>query len=157
MQSKLFAALVLVVAAFGGSSGLSAADSVPRGVRIKSGEGNQMKFDVATIAVAPGESIKVVLTNACTLPKNVMGHNWVLLAKGTDPVAFATAGMPEAEGGYIPAKMKDKVLAVIGMLGPNETGEVLFTAPTEPGEYPFLCCFPAHCQIGMKGVLVVKK
>ena len=53
--------------------------------------------------------------------------------------------------------MKDKVLAVIGMLGPNETGEVLFTAPAEPGEYPFLCCFPAHCQIGMKGVLVVKK
>ena len=65
--------------------------------------------------------------------------------------------MPEAEGGYSPAKMKDKVLAVIGMLGPNETGEVLFTAPAEPGEYPFLCCFPAHCQIGMKGVLVVKK
>ncbi|MBI5766279.1 MAG: hypothetical protein HZA93_00675 [Verrucomicrobia bacterium] len=53
--------------------------------------------------------------------------------------------------------MKDKVLATIGLLGPNETGEASFTAPTEPGEYPFLCSFPAHCQIGMKGVLVVKK
>jgi plastocyanin len=29
--------------------------------------------------------------------------------------------------------------------------------PTAPGEYPFLCTFPAHCAIGMKGVLVVKK
>ena len=46
---------------------------------------------------------------------------------------------------------------VVGLLGPNETGEVTFQAPTEPGEYPFLCTFPAHCSIGMKGVLIVKK
>lgn len=52
--------------------------------------------------------------------------------------------------------MKDKVLAFVALLGPNETGEVTFTAPTKPGEYPFLCSFPAHCLIGMKGVLVVK-
>lgn len=135
---------------------LTAADAAPRVVKIKSGEGNQMKFSVTSITAAPGESIKVVLTNACTLPKNVMGHNWVLLAKGTDPVAFANAGSPEPENGYIPAKMKAKVMATIGLLGPGESGEVAFTAPSEPGEYPFLCCFPAHCQIGMKGVLVVK-
>ncbi|MSU73429.1 MAG: hypothetical protein EXS43_14005, partial [Opitutus sp.] len=53
-------------------------------------------------------------------------------------------------------QMKDKVLAFVALLGPNETGEVTFTAPTKPGEYPFLCSFPAHCLIGMKGVLVVK-
>ena len=157
MKSKLFASLVFAaVACFGGSL-LPAAESAPRVVKIKSGEGNQMKFDVASIAVVPGESIKVVLTNACTLPKAVMGHNWVLLAKGTDANAFANAGAAEAGNGYIPAKMKEKVLAVIGVLGPNESGDVSFTAPSEPGEYPFLCCFPAHCQIGMKGVLVVKK
>jgi azurin len=101
--------------------------------------------------------IKVTLTNHMTLPKDVMGHNWVLLTAGTDPVAFAAAAAPEAANGYIPPKQKEKVLAVIALLGPNETGEVTFKAPTAPGEYPFLCSFPAHCLIGMKGVLVVKK
>jgi azurin len=153
MKSRFLATLVALLL----SGVLHAADSAPRVLKIKAGEGNQMKFDVVTLAATPGESIKIVLTNASTLPKNVMGHNWVLLAKGTDPIAFANAGAPEAEGGYIPAKMKDKVLASIGILGPNESGEAMFKAPTEPGEYPFLCSFPAHCQIGMKGVLVVKK
>ncbi len=134
---------------------LHAADA--RVVKIKSGEGNQMKFDVSSIPASPGESIKIVLTNACALPKVVMGHNWVLLLKDTDPVAFATAAASDAANGYIPEKMKDRVVASIGLLGPNETGEVTLTAPSEPGEYPFLCSFPAHCQIGMKGVLVVKK
>ena len=77
--------------------------------------------------------------------------------KDTDPVAFATAAASDAANGYIPENMKDRVVASIGLLGPNETGEVTLTAPSEPGEYPFLCSFPAHCQIGMKGVLVVKK
>ena len=86
-----------------------------------------------------------------------MGHNWVLLKAGTDTTAFANAAAPEAAKDFIPEKQKDKILAVIGLLGPNETGEVTFTVPTEPGEYPFLCTFPAHCAVGMKGVLVVKK
>jgi azurin len=129
----------------------------PRVVKIQAGVENAMKFDVARITAAPGESIKVILVNRMTLPKDVMGHNWVLLTAGTDPVAYATAAAGEAANGYIPPKMKDKVLASIGLLGPNETGEVTFTAPTAPGEYPFLCSFPAHCIVGMKGVLVVKK
>lgn len=116
-----------------------------------------MKFDVASITAAPGESIKVVLTNACVLPKTVMGHNWVLLKPGTDRAAFANVAAPEAASGYIPENQKDKIEAFVGLLGPNETGEVVFTAPTAPGEYPYVCTFPAHCAIGMKGVLVVKK
>ena len=53
--------------------------------------------------------------------------------------------------------MKDTVLEVIGVLGPNETGEVTFTAPAQAGNYPFLCSFPGHFLTGMKGMLVVKK
>jgi azurin len=158
MKSKLTAALIVVAALAGCLLGL-AADSAatPRIIKIRAGVGNAMKFDVASITAAPGESIKVVLTNAGTLPKDAMGHNWILLSAGTDPVKFAEAAQPEVANGYIPSKLKEKIVAFIGLLGPNETGEVTFTAPTEPGEYPFLCSFPAHCFVGMKGVLVVKK
>ncbi|MCC5023285.1 MAG: hypothetical protein J6386_11065 [Candidatus Synoicihabitans palmerolidicus] len=30
-----------------------------------------------------------------------------------------------------------------------------FTVPSEPGDYVFLCSFPAHFMAGMKGVIVV--
>jgi azurin len=158
MKTKLTALLVATCAMILPLA-LNAATSSggPRVVKIRVGVDNAMKFDVPTITVAPGETIKVVLTNHMTLPKEVMGHNWVLLTTGTDVAAFATAAAPEAANGYIPAKMKDKVLAVIGVLGPNETGEVTFTAPTKPGDYPFLCSFPGHFLTGMKGMLVVKK
>lgn len=156
MKSSILRSLHLALVALAAAASLGAADGGPRVIKLKAGMENQMKFDVTSIAVAPGESVKVVLTNLCALPKNVMGHNWVLLTKGTDPVAFSNAAAPEAATEYIPAKLKDKVLAAVKLLGPNETGEVTFTAPAEPGEYPFLCSFPAHCIVGMKGVLVVK-
>ena len=157
MQAKFIAFLLAASATLAGSSPLPAADAAPRIVKIRAGVGNAMKFDVTSIPAAPGETIKVVLTNASVLPKEVMGHNWILLKAGTDPVAFATAAAPEAASGYVPAKLKDQIIAAINLLGPNETAEVTVQVPTEPGEYPFLCSFPAHCVVGMKGVLVVKK
>ena len=159
MTSRFIASLLVAAAVLSGSSRLPAADAAaaPRVVKIRAGVDNAMKFDLASIPVAPGETIKVVLTNASTLPKNVMGHNWIVLAAGADPVAFAAAAAPEAATGYIPSKLKDKIVAFIGLLGPNESGEITFKAPSEPGDYPFLCSFPAHCVVGMKGVLVVKK
>jgi uncharacterized cupredoxin-like copper-binding protein len=44
----------------------------------------------------------------------------------------------------------------VPVLGPGQTGDVTFNAPTAPGSYVFLCSFPAHCAAGMRGVLVVK-
>ena len=155
--SNVFRAVTLLTLV--GIIGLQAAENpaAPRVIKIRSGVDNAVKFDLPTITAAPGETIKIVLSNASTLPKEVMGHNWVLLASGTDPVAFAAAGASEPASGYIPAKMKDKVIASIGMLGPNETGEVTFKVPDAAGEYAFLCSFPGHCLTGMKGKLVVKK
>lgn len=150
---------LLVTAGFGLAVALHAAGTAdaPRVIAIRAGVENAMKFDVTTVTAAPGETIKVTLTNASTLPKAVMGHNWVLLAAGTDAVEFAKVAAAETANEYIPAKLKEKILAHINLLGPKQSGEVIFTVPAEPGEYPFICSFPAHCQVGMKGVLVVKK
>jgi azurin len=133
------------------------AAATARTITIRAGVDNAMKFDVVTMTAAAGETIKVVLTNASTLPKEAMGHNWVLLVPGTDPVAFAAAGASEPKNDYIPSKMKEKVVASIPLLGPKETGEVTIKVPNAPGDYPFLCTFPAHGVVGMKGVLTVKK
>lgn len=118
--------------------------------------GDNMKFNLTQITAAPGEEIRVTLQNIGTQPKDAMGHNWVLLKKGADPQAYAMAAIPARATDYQPPALNDQVIARIPLLGPKQTGEVVFKAPSEPGEYTFLCSFPAHYQTGMKGVLVVK-
>jgi azurin len=117
---------------------------------------DSMKFNLTRAEVRAGQEVKVILTNIGSMPKAAMGHNWVLLQKGTDVVAFDKAAIQAAATDYIPASFKDQVIAHTKLLGPKQSDEITFTAPTEPGEYVFLCSFPAHYQAGMKGVLVVK-
>jgi azurin len=115
---------------------------------------DQMKFSLATMEAKAGEELKVVLKNIGTLPKEAMGHNWVLLKAGTDPMAFAAASMTAKATDFIGPSVKDQVIAHIPVLGPKQNGETTFKAPP-PGEYPFLCSFPGHVAL-MKGTLTVK-
>jgi len=115
---------------------------------------DQMKFGVTAIEAKAGEELKVVLNNLGTLPKEAMGHNWVLLKAGTDVNAFATAAMTARDTNYIPAAQKDKVLASIPVLGPKQKADTTFKAPG-PGTYTYICSFPGHYML-MKGTLTVK-
>jgi azurin len=115
-----------------------------------------MKFSITGIDAKPGEDLIVILTNIGAQPKEVMGHNWVLLKAGTDVDAFATAAMSSKDTDYIPTALADEMIAHINLLGSRKSGGADFKAPMTPGEYPFLCTFPAHYQTGMKGVLTVK-
>jgi azurin len=114
-----------------------------------------MKFDVTSIAAAPGQKITVTLTNIGTLPKVAMAHNFVLLKAGTDVTAFATAAMTHQDNGYLPPEMADKVIAASKMLGPGESDTVSFVAPAA-GTYDYICTFPGHAMAGMRGTLNVK-
>jgi len=114
-----------------------------------------MKFSVTRLEVSAGEDVKVTLTNIGMQPKQAMGHNWTLLKKDADPAAFANAAVTHQAQDYFPEELAGEVIARIKLLGPKQSDTVEFKAPTEPGEYPFLCTFPGHFIAGMKGVLVV--
>lgn len=115
-----------------------------------------MKFDTTEIHAKAGEALAVTLTNAGTIPKFSMGHNWVLLQPDTDLVAFAGDAAMAAATDYVPDSFKPKVIAHTKLLGPKESDTALFYAPKTPGRYPFICAFPGHMQVGMKGELVVE-
>jgi len=115
-----------------------------------------MKFSVVEIRAKPGEALSVTLTNVGTTPKFSMGHNWVLVEPDTDLLAFTNAAATAAATDYKPADFKAKIIAYTKLLGPKEHDTVTFNAPTKPGSYPFLCSFPGHYQVGMKGVLIVE-
>jgi azurin len=115
-----------------------------------------MKYSVTSIEVSAGEKVTVTLKNEGNLPKAAMAHNWVLLAAGTDPNAYARLAMTAQATNYQPKALASRVIASLPLLGPGESASVTFTAPTTPGNYAYLCSFPAHCSAGMHGVLTVK-
>lgn len=115
-----------------------------------------MKFSLTRLEVKAGQEVKLTLVNMGNMPKAAMAHNWVLLKKGADVKAFADAAVSAAATEYIPAQLTDQVIAHTQLLGPKQSEQLSFQAPSEPGEYPFLCSFPAHYLTGMKGFLIVK-
>ena len=115
-----------------------------------------MKFSVTEIVASPGQQVIVELKNEGSLPKDAMGHNWVLLKAGVDPATYAKAAANAKAEGYEPKAMASKVIASIPLLGPKEKAVTSFTAPKVPGTYHYLCSFPGHEAAGMKGTLVVK-
>ncbi|HEY0947508.1 MAG TPA: plastocyanin/azurin family copper-binding protein [Opitutaceae bacterium] len=117
---------------------------------------DSMKFSVTEIRAKPGEALAVTLKNIGTMPKFSMGHNWVLLTTGVDENAFAADTAQAATTDYVPASYKDRIIAASKLLGPKESDTVVFNAPAKPGRYTFVCSFPGHFQVGMKGVLIVE-
>ncbi len=137
-------------------SAATTASTTPSGNVFELTANDAMKFSVIRFETTAGSDLKVVLTNLGSMPKAAMGHNWVLLKKGTDGKAFADASATAAATEYIPPALADQVIAHTKMLGPKQTDEITFKVPAEAGEYIFLCTFPAHYVSGMHGVLVVK-
>jgi azurin len=132
----------------------AAAAKGARTVEISSND--QMKFDKTEIAAKVGETLRIVLKNVGTMPKLVAGHNFVLLKIGTDQVEFTKAAFNARDTEFIPATMKTAVVANTALAGPGETVEVTFKVPAKAGSYPYVCSFPGHFALGMKGTLVAK-
>jgi azurin len=117
---------------------------------------DDMKFNINEIAAKKGEQLRIRLVAKGVMPKIAMSHNVVILKKTADPAAFATAAASARDTQFIPAANKGDVIAHTPLAGPGETVEVTFKVPAEAGSYPFLCSFPGHFVVGMKGNLVVK-
>lgn len=113
-----------------------------------------MKYNLNTIELKVGEEVKIKLTNTGTMPKQAMGHNLVVLKAGSDAGAFSQAAASVSPE-HIPDALKGEIIAHTKMLGPKESDTVTLKF-TEAGDYPFLCSFPAHFQVGMKGNIIVK-
>lgn len=115
-----------------------------------------MKYSVTEITAKPGEKLHVVLKALGSMPKIAMAHNFVLLKAGVNPQDVANAAFNARATDFIPADMKDKIIANTKLVGGGETADVSFTAPTKPGTYTYLCTFPGHFSQGMTGKLIVK-
>jgi len=117
---------------------------------------DRMQFGVESFSVAPGERVRLVLENVGKMPKFSMGHNLVILNNGVDPDAFVEAAASAPGNEYIPPDRTGDILAHTKLLGGGEKDAVTFVAPSKPGERVFLCSFPGHYQMDMKGVMRIE-
>ena len=117
---------------------------------------DQMQYNIKAFEVTEGEKVVLSFKHIGQLPAVAMGHNVVILQKGTVIPAFSAKCAPAKDNGYIPEddESKKAIIAHTKMLGGGESDEITFTAPAA-GEYPFICTFPGHFAI-MQGVMTVK-
>ena len=113
-----------------------------------------MQFDKKQITIKAGQKVTLNLDNP-----DGMQHNLVIIKPGTlqkvGAAADALARDPNgAEKNYVPQVAE--VLWATKLLNPGESYTLEFTAPTQPGDYTFVCTFPGHWR-GMNGILRVEK
>ena len=114
--------------------------------------GDLMEYEQTAFAVRPGQTVHLTFVNTATA--EAMSHNVVVLAEGTDVDAFGRAAMSAADTDYVPADLAGQVVGHTPMSAPGETVEVTFTAPSEPGDYTYVCTFPGH-YLTMRGTMRV--
>ena len=113
----------------------------------------QMKFDKTALNVAPGQLVQLVFVNP-----DVMQHNFILGAQGALEQIGAAADQMLASGDavaqqYVP--QSPQILFSSTLVDPGQTLTVQFRAPTQAGDYPYVCTFPGHWRL-MNGVLSVR-
>ncbi|QLF93513.1 azurin [Pseudomonas sp. ABC1] len=115
---------------------------------------DQMTWDVKNIDVSKScKEFTVNLKHAGTMPKQVMGHNWVLTKAG-DFQPVSAEGMAQGLDKNYVNDADARVLAHTKVIGGGESDSVTFdVAKLAAGEeYAFFCSFPGHFSI-MRGTL----
>lgn len=120
-------------------------------VRIHTVE-EEMRYDRTYFAVEAGRPVQVILEN-----EDLMPHNLVITKPGQlKEVALAGADLGKTPGldGKLYVPKSPDVLFATEMVNAGQRGILTFDAPTEPGEYPYVCTFPRH-WMRMYGVMIV--
>ena len=117
---------------------------------------DQMTFDTKNIQVSKScKTFTVNLAHSGSLPKAVMGHNWVLSTEA-DAQPIATDAMSANLGDDYLRQGDARVLAHTKVIGAGETDSVTFDVskldPTQ--KYVFFCSFPGHFTL-MKGTVTL--
>jgi putative membrane-bound dehydrogenase-like protein len=113
---------------------------------------HRMRYDRPEVVVQAGKPFELVLENT-----DIMPHNLLLVNPGkmievaqagermaTSPDAFAKGFVPDSK----------EILHATKLLQAGESQRIVLVAPSEPGDYPYVCTFPGHWRT-MAGVMHV--
>ena len=112
-------------------------------------DGNKMAYLTKEFTVKAGQEVTLIMDNTAT--SEVMKHNIVIL---NDKSKINEVGMAALKAkDYLPEH--PAIIVATAMADAGSKSEVTFTAPSESGEYTFICTYPGHYAM-MQGVMIVK-
>jgi len=117
---------------------------------IDSNDAMQFSADELTVD-ASCKQVELTLTHSGTLPRNAMGHNWVLTTDADAQAAYQDGMQAGIDNEYV--KPGDtRVIAYTPVIGGGESTTITFSLDTleAGGKYTFFCSFPGHFAL-MKG------
>ena len=107
-------------------------------VSIKALDG--LKYSKVRFNVKPRSKVSLTLENVSDMP-----HNLVITKPGARQLVVDEGLKLEGQGpamNFIPAI--NEVLWSIPVISPGQSKSLSFTAPAEPGIYPYVCTYPGH-------------
>ncbi|WP_154857540.1 PVC-type heme-binding CxxCH protein [Cyclobacterium xiamenense] len=114
---------------------------------------HEMKFDKPSFTVKAGQQVTIDFTNDDFMQHNLLvgkAGSLETIGKAADELARDPNGVTMNFVPKIP-----EVLASTPLVNPETSESLVFTAPNEPGEYPYLCTVPGHWRI-MNGIMIVE-
>ena len=114
----------------------------------------KLEFDITEFDAEAGKPVRLTLINP---QEATQPHNVVFLKPGmTMRVGMdVNRSMSDPEFLKNPIPESPHILAHSGLLKPGASETFEFTAPEDPGVYPFICTFPGHWGV-MKGEMTVR-
>ena len=117
---------------------------------------DQMTYSTNAIEIAKScQQFTVNLKHVGQLPKNVMGHNWVLTRQADMTPVVNEGAAAGLDNDYLKAG-DPRILAHTKMIGGGESTSVTFDVAQlqADGQYMFFCTFPGHAAV-MKGTVTL--
>ena len=112
----------------------------------------EMRFDLNWFVVQAGRPVQIVFTNTDAMPHNlVVGRPGAVEVLGTAAAAMPMPADPDAKP-FVPDS--PLVIDATSLLQEGQTENLAFAAPSDPGEYVYVCTFPGH-WMRMYGVMLV--
>lgn len=111
----------------------------------------EMVFNKDKLSVKAGAKVSITFKNNST--SKGMTHNFVLVKPGTAQAVIDASIAAGPDKGWV-ADSAD-IIVKGKLIDAGETETIDFTAPTVPGDYPYVCTFPGHAT--MKGVFKITK
>lgn len=156
MMFRLLAAAAVALAFAAPVQAQAASPASPTDCKVQVEGNDAMQFNKKEIVVPKScKSFTVELRHAGKLPKQAMGHNWVL-SKTADAANVARDGIPAGPDKQYIKPGDTRVIAFTKVLGPGETDSVSLDVSklSATESYTFFCSFPGHSGV-MKGVLKI--
>ena len=117
----------------------------------------QFIYDKKEFTVKAGQKVKLTLVN----PEESVTkqpHNIIIVKPGKKDVVGMAANAGLTDPKFLTEKQavpdSEEILFHSGLVNAGAEETLEFTAPSEPGDYPYLCTYPGHWAL-MNGVMKV--